>query len=212
MNTVVVVFAREPVPGRVKSRLAEAIGERSAARIYAALLEQTLEVAEASAFDVVVSLAEAPTRAWIDTHDERWEVQHGADLGARMGDAFQRRFGEGYDRVVIFGSDCPFLRRDHLSQAVEALERMGVVLGPACDGGYWLVAQRRAGVDLFTGIPWSNPATLAATRQRLKALGTPWFELQELDDVDTIEDLRNALADPDIDIGLRRKLEIALRS
>lgn len=200
------------MPGRVKSRLAEAIGERSAARVYAALLEQTLEVTGASTFDVVESLAEEPTRAWIDTHDERWEVQRGADLGARMRDAFQRRFGEGFDRVVIVGSDCPFLRRKHLSQAVEALERMGVVLGPACDGGYWLVAQRRPGVNLFTGIPWSNPTTLAATRKRLKALGTPWFELEELDDVDTIEDLQNALGDPNIEIELRRKLEIALRS
>ena len=206
MKTVVVVFAREPVPGRVKSRLAEAIGERPAARVYAVLLERTLEVAGASRFDVVVSLAETPTPAWIDNREELWEVQPGVDLGARMYDAFERRFRENYDRVVVVGSDCPFLRRRQLAQSVESLERMPVVLGPACDGGYWLVAQRHPGVDLFSGIPWSIPATLAASRKRLEALQTPWIELEELDDVDTIEDLRRALEDPNLPPGLRKRL------
>lgn len=206
MRASLVVFAREPVPGQVKSRLAAAVGDRAAARIYATLLERTLEVADSSACDVTVSLAGPPSGAWVEGWDGRTEVQAGGDLGERMRDAFDRRFDEGYDRVVIVGSDCPILRNDHLVRAVEALHEYNLALGPSRDGGYWLVAQRRPGVDLFTGVPWSTSETLGATRTRLGDLGVRWVELDELDDVDTEEDLRNALDDPDIDPDLRERL------
>ncbi len=97
VKTAVVIFAREPVPGRVKTRLAAAIGEAGAARVYAALLERALEVAAETAFDLVVSYAEAPSPAWTADHSQRWEVQRGGDLGERMRDTFDRRFGEGCD-------------------------------------------------------------------------------------------------------------------
>jgi rSAM/selenodomain-associated transferase 1 len=211
VKNAVVVFAREPVPGRVKTRLAAAVGEGAAARVYEVLLERTLAVVGASSFDPIVSLAEAPTPLWIESHELPWEVQRGADLGVRMRDAFNRRFGEGYDRVVIVGSDCPHLRVEHLKASVDALDRAPVVLGPAFDGGYWLVAQTRPGVDLLVDIPWSSSDTLAATRKRLKKLETSWVELVELDDVDTEDDLRRALTDPNVAPELRRRLENALR-
>ncbi len=85
-----------------------------------------------------------------------------------------------------------------------------MVLGPAADGGYWLVAQRRPGVDLFSGIVWSSPGTLAATRQRLEALAVTWVELDELSDIDTEDDLRAELADSRIDPGLCERLLDAL--
>ena len=196
MKTAAVVFAREPVPGRVKTRLAAAIGEAAACSVYAALLERTLAVTADAGFDLVVSFAEPPSPGWTAGHAQRWEVQRGDDLGARMRDAFDRRFGDGFDRVVIVGSDCPLLEMEHLTDAVKAVRDAAVVLGPAADGGYWLVAQRRPGVDLFTGVPWSNPGTLAATRQRLESLGASWVEIEALDDIDTEGDLRAALADP----------------
>ncbi len=85
-----------------------------------------------------------------------------------------------------------------------------MALGPAADGGYWLVAQQRPGVDLFTGIPWSSPDTLAATRRRLEALGATWVELDRLNDLDTEADLRAALADPRLAPELRDRLLNAL--
>ncbi len=212
MKGSVVVFAREPVPGRVKTRLAAAVGERAAARLYAVLLKRTLAVVAASPFDAVVSVAEEPSEEWIGGLELRWEVQPESDLGGRMEDAFNRRFGEGADVVIIVGSDCPRLHGRHLLAAADALDRAPAVLGPSADGGYWLVAQRRPGVDLWTGVPWSSPGTLAATRKRLEELGTPWVELDELDDVDTEDDLRNALTDPMVSSEVRRRLRDALHS
>jgi glycosyltransferase A (GT-A) superfamily protein (DUF2064 family) len=123
-----------------------------------------------------------------------------------MRDAFDRRFGDGFDRVVIVGSDCPRLEVEHLTGAVKALRDAAVVLGPAADGGYWMVAQRRPGVDLFTGIPWSSPDTLTETRQRLENLGAAWVEIEALDDIDTEADLRTALTDPRLAPELRQQL------
>ena len=209
MSTAVVVFAREPVPGEVKTRLAAEAGERVASRVYSVLLDRTLAAAAASSFDLVVSLAEAPSRKWSTSLGWRWEVQEGNDLGARMRDAFDRRFGEDYDRVITIGSDCPSLHPRHLLAARRALDAHPVVLGPARDGGYWLVAQKRPGVDLFAGVPWSSLETLAATRTRLAALDIPWIELDILGDIDTARDLRETIADSTIDPGLRRDLRFA---
>jgi glycosyltransferase A (GT-A) superfamily protein (DUF2064 family) len=127
-----------------------------------------------------------------------------------MRTAFDLRFGEGADRVLVVGSDLPKLGVDHLRSAERALDAADVALGPAADGGYWLVAQKRPGVDLFSGIPWSSPDTLAATRRRLEALGATWVELDRLNDLDTEADLRAALADPGLAPELRDRLLIAL--
>lgn len=210
MKAAIVVFAREPLQGRVKTRLAAEVGEGAAARVYAALLDQTLLVAADPDFDVTVSLAEEPSASWTEQCARTWEVQCGGDLGARMRDAFDRRFREGYERVLVVGSDCARLRVEHLREASDALDDAPVALGPSPDGGYWLIAQRRPGVDLFTGIPWSDPATLAATRDRLRHLRSCWVELEQLDDIDTAEDLETALADPLVTPELRDRLLDAL--
>lgn len=210
MRTALVVFGREPVPGRVKTRLAAEIGVRGAARVYENLLEHTLEIAARSGLDLVVSLAEEPSAGWREGHEMVWEVQRGDDLGARMQDAFDRRFGEGFGRVLVIGSDCAGLYLHHLRQAEEALEKANVALGPTSDGGYWLVAQRRPGVDLFSGVPWSSQDTLAATRQKLETLEQRWVELGELDDIDTESDLRAALTDAEVAKELRERLLDAL--
>jgi len=210
VSTAVVVFAREPSPGRVKTRLASTIGDIAAARVYTALLENTLTMVAGSGFDHVLSLAEPPSPAWSGAPGRRWEVQSGADLGARMRTAFDLRFGEGADRVLVVGSDLPKLNVDHLRSAERALDAADVALGPAADGGYWLVAQRRPGVDLFTGIPWSSSGTLTATRKKLEAIGVAWVELDRLNDLDTEADLRAALADPGLAPELRDRLLNAL--
>ena len=84
-----------------------------------------------------------------------------------------------------------------------------VVLGPAVDGGYWLVGQRPPGIDLFSSIPWSTSSTLAATRERLSSLGTRWHELDELADLDTEQDLLRALSSRSVDSELADRLRSA---
>lgn len=206
MNGCVVVFGREPVPGRVKSRLAAALGDSGAARVYAATLEHTLDVAKASGARVVLSLAEAASNGFVRRVKVRVEIQRGLELGDRMGDAFARRFAEDERRVVVVGSDCPWITPKHLNRAAAELSAVDAVLGPAADGGYWLVAQRPPGLALFEGIPWSSPETLERTRERVVALGGSWSELEELVDIDTAADLELVLADPRTPEGLRLRL------
>jgi rSAM/selenodomain-associated transferase 1 len=211
MNACVVVFAREPVPGEVKSRLAEGIGVGAAARVYAATLEHTLEVARNSGARVVLSLADVPSGAWARDVDGALEIQRGLDLGERMHDAFARRFAEGEERVVLIGSDCPWFTATHLAKASTKLGGADAVLGPSADGGYWLVAQKPPGLPLFARIPWSTPETLDRTRTRIRTLGGTWSELEELIDIDTAEDLELVLADPRTPEALRQRLCEAVR-
>ena len=209
--TGVVVFGRQPVPGRVKTRLAADVGEEAAARVYAALLDYTIDTAVAATENVVLSLAEAPAPGWPVPGAVRVEVQGRGNLGRRMHEAFVRRFREGWGRVVLIGSDCACLRPEHLLRAAEALERRPVVLGPAEDGGFWLVGQRPPAADIFTGVRWSEPQTMESTRRRLRFLNLGWSELATLPDVDTKEDLKQVLGGPrEVDSKLRRWLEAAV--
>ena len=210
MKACVVVFGREPIPGEVKSRLAAGIGADAAARVYGVILERTLEVGRDSGARVVLSLAELPSGSWCLDQDVVVEVQRGDDLGERMADAFTRRFAEGERRVVIVGSDCPWLRGTHIAKASAKLGGADVLLGPATDGGYWLVAQRPPGLAIFSDIPWSSPETLGDTRKRIRALGGTWLELEELVDIDTDDDLELVLSDPRTPETLRLRLLDAL--
>lgn len=212
MTTRVVVFGREPLPGRVKSRLAATIGGDRAAAVYAVLLDAALQAARAAGFETVLSLAEAPSAAWARSLMVGWELQSGADLGSRMAAAFTAHFGAGAERVVLVGSDCPGLRPQHMTAAAERLAEAPVVLGPSADGGYWMVAQRMPGVDLFAEIPWSVPTTLAATQQRLRKIGIQWSELKTLADIDTEADLVTALEDDAVPESVRRRLRAIVRT
>jgi len=205
----VVVFGREPAAGEVKTRLAAGIGGPAAARVYAVILEHSLEGAVDSGARVVLSLAAAPSGEWARRIVCSIEVQGTGVLGDRMKDAFERRFSEGEERVIIIGSDCPMITPEHLQAAADALAERDVVLGPAVDGGYWLVGQRCPGVDLFSDIPWSSHDTLETTRRRLAAIGAGWAEIEELRDIDTREDLEAVLDDPRVPQKLADRMRAA---
>jgi rSAM/selenodomain-associated transferase 1 len=206
----VVVYCREPVVGQVKTRLAETVGAGIAARVYAAMLAHTVRVAVSAGFPVTLSLSSAPERAWADGFGLPWEQQIEGGLGDRMADSFRLRFAEGYRRVVLIGSDCPLINPDHLAAAFDRLRNRAVVIGPAADGGYWLVGQQAPGVDLFTGIPWSKPSTMERTRERLREQSVEWEELELLRDVDTGDDLQLAMASPGLEEGLASSLRAAV--
>jgi len=212
MTAEVVVFARPPVPGRVKTRLAQDLGPEAATAVYRALLDHTLEQARVSGLAVALALTEPlePGSSWVPPAGVTVVLQAPGDLGTRMRRAFTERFLLGSAAVLLVGSDLPELSPTRLQEAAAALGRAPVVLGPAADGGYWLVGQRAPGVDLFAGVPWSSPRTLAATRARLRALGVVHQELATLRDLDTQADLRTALAAPALAGELRRRLVAAL--
>jgi rSAM/selenodomain-associated transferase 1 len=132
--------------------------------------------------------ARAEMEAWFPGED--CLPQEGADLGARMSNAFDEAFRRGAGRVALVGSDVPRLSRDDVRAALGSLADHDLVLGPAHDGGYYLVALRARRPPLFEGIAWGTASVLAATLEKAAALGLTVRVLEERRDVDTVEDLR----------------------
>lgn len=190
------VFVRAPEPGRVKTRLAAAIGAEGALRVYKRLAEHTVaEVRALAAEDVEVRVHYTPAdagdavREWLGDGPVYLPQAESGDLGVRMGDAFAGAFAAGVERVVIVGSDLPELTAALLRRAFEALDAHPAVLGPARDGGYYLLGMRRMIGGIFSGVPWSTSDVLAATLERFHAAGVEPAMLEELADVDEVEDL-----------------------
>jgi rSAM/selenodomain-associated transferase 1 len=187
------VFARVPTLGKVKSRLAAGVGEPAALAIYHELLAITRAAIAEAGVPATVWLADA---AAVPTARESQEwaglpacCQPTGDLGERMAAAFAAAFAAGARRVAIIGTDCPGLRAAHLTQAVELLRGHDVVLGPATDGGYYLLGLRRPQPELFRHKRWSTDSVLADTLADARRLGLRVALLPELRDVDTAEDL-----------------------
>jgi len=193
-DTALIVFARAPEPGRVKTRLVPLLGERGAARLHARLAERTLATALAAGIGGVDLYCSPGTgHAFFSRNRRRFGIglhsQGGGNLGDRMYRAFARALrNRAY--AVLIGSDCPVLRPSDLRAAAQAL-RAGAdaVLSPAEDGGYALIGLRRVSRRLFDGVAWSTPEVLAQTRSRLRRLRWRWKELRTVWDVDRPEDV-----------------------
>jgi rSAM/selenodomain-associated transferase 1 len=189
-----IVFARAPEPGRVKTRLVPLLGEKGAARLHAQLVDRTLRTAQAAGFGLVdLYCAPRMNEAFFMRQQKRFGVrlrsQGAGDLGDRMYRAFERALRR-HPYVVLIGSDCPALRPADLRAAARVLrDGADAVLAPAEDGGYPLIGLRRVSRRLFDGIAWGGPQVLAQTRGRLKALRWRWRELRTLWDVDRPEDV-----------------------
>ncbi len=187
----VLLFARAPRAGGVKSRLAADVGETAALAAYRALGKRVVEqVAPVSSltiwYDPPDALAEM--RAWLGEY--RFRAQPEGDLGARIAFGFQEHFARRPDRPVLaVGADAPGVDCDTILAAGHALADRDVVLGPARDGGYYLIGLSRPYPELFEGIPWGTSQVFELTRCRCLALGTPPVLLPELRDVDRLDDL-----------------------
>jgi uncharacterized protein len=194
---------KAPRPGAVKTRLAAEIGDVAAADAYRAMAErvlaQTAPIAGEYERRVFFTPPDAADEiaAWLPR--ETLIAQQGADLGERMDGAFAHAFAQGAEAVVLVGSDVPRLTRDHVTAAFDALARVPVVLGPATDGGYYMIALRHRQPELFQGMLWGSDSVRIATASRAAALGLEVHLLDPLRDVDTAADLdaeRSALFDP----------------
>lgn len=186
------VFAKAPVPGQVKTRLAAVLGEEAAAGLHAQLVRHALATALAA------GLGEVELWCAPDEHCDFFarcaadfgaslRAQRGADLGARMRSAFDEAFARG-EALVLIGADCPALRPADLRAAAGALEAHDVAIVPAQDGGYVLIAMARAVPRIFEGVPWGSPRVMDETRARLAAAAVSWSELPASWDVDRPED------------------------
>ena len=177
-------MAKPPVWGKAKTRLAEDIGPDKALGIYERLLEHTLQVAEVCAADVTVFQA-FENASFRGFDGFKVKMQEGEDLGQRMAHAFQ---SSAFPAVMI-GTDCPALSSDLLQEAFEALNTNDVVLGPANDGGYYLIGMRTWIPSLLEGIAWSTEKVLAQTLEAAKNAHLRTVLLDEQVDIDTFADL-----------------------
>lgn len=191
----VVVMIKHPQSGRVKTRLAATLGEQHAVALYRCFVQDLLRTVDAVDAHTLLSIdpwtMRADFAAWLG--NDRWfQPQVGADLGGRMDDAFSQAFEAGHDRVVLIGSDLPDLPGDLLVKALRGLGRHEVVLGPAQDGGFYLLGWSRRAFrpGLFAAVPWSTPTVFAECREALLRSGLEPHILPSWFDVDLAADLR----------------------
>lgn len=193
------VFTRTPVPGQVKTRLIPAIGAQRAANVHRAMLWRTVATAaEAGVGPVGLWCSPASEHPYIAEIQREFgltvHVQRGADLGERMHQALHSQAGQGGGAMLV-GTDCPFLEARDLQLAARALRQgCDAVIGPAEDGGYYLIGVQESHREVFSGIRWGSGQVLTATLQKFRDRGWQWRELATRCDVDRPADLA-ALAD-----------------
>jgi uncharacterized protein len=186
------VFAKPPVEGRVKTRLAAELGVREAAAVYRELAARAFEAARAFA------ASGGSAYLFYDGEPDQFSVssglwtrrQRGEGLGERLAHAHGLLFADGFSRVVTIGTDCPDADAPRLREAFDALKEKAAVFGPSEDGGYWLVGQSVPEPGVFEGIDWSTERVLAQSLARAQELELSVGRLETLRDIDTPEDLR----------------------
>ncbi|MDP6178258.1 MAG: TIGR04282 family arsenosugar biosynthesis glycosyltransferase [Desulfatiglandales bacterium] len=200
MKAILVIVAKEPVPGKVKTRLFPHLSASQASELYSLfILDMVEEMSRLSehALAIAYTPKEAePTFKKMLPHPIQLFPQQGTDLGERLTNIFQRMFDEGHEQVHIINSDSPDLSHSLVNRAIELLRepRTEVVLGPCSDGGYYLVGLRRPIPELFTHIPWSTEQVLKNTLGRAQLLGLHYSLLDPWYDIDTYEDTLKFLA------------------
>jgi uncharacterized protein len=223
-NSTILLFAKTPILGQVKTRLEPVLGQLGALHLHKALIEQLLRTVHASELAAVeLWVSSNKTHEYflslcnlMNLREENLHEQDGCDLGARMAGAAR----EGLKRagsVVLLGADCPAVDAAYLDQALHLLESgQEIVFGPAQDGGYVLLGLRSVPLELFRDMPWGSAEVMALSRQRLQESGKTWVELPESWDVDRPEDLARlrklmpqltGVLDPEGQVGIAAVIE-----
>ncbi len=190
-----IFFVRNPVPGKVKTRLARGVGELDACALYTCFIQDMLDMMEALPMEVLVfswpPLESEQVQGWLGP-DYSLHPQQGRDLGKNMQKAFEQVFALGYSRALLVGSDIPDLPANFLVEAMKALDTHDCVLGPSQDGGYYLVGFDREGFcpEIFSGPQWGTSSALDHTLEVLKSRQVSHQKLATWRDVDDLDDLQ----------------------
>ena len=192
-KNLLIIFTRNPELGKVKTRLAKAIGEENALTIYKTLLDRTERTTRNLSCDKAVyySVKIREHDIW-DASIYQKHQQHGDDLGVRMHNAFFEAFNNNYDKVVIIGSDLYDLNPSHINEAFKALDKNDIVIGPAHDGGYYLLAMKSLYSQVFKNKNWGTSTVFKDTLKDLK--NKDFHLLETLNDIDVYNDLKNIQA------------------
>ncbi|MCY4647560.1 MAG: TIGR04282 family arsenosugar biosynthesis glycosyltransferase [Gammaproteobacteria bacterium] len=199
VERTLIAFAKVPRPGRVKTRLAAAIGDAEAASLYRVMGRRILDGVRGGDYRVVVYIDPAnelaAARAWLGAAGVDFRPQKGDGLGERLADAFRTEFKRAR-RVCAIGTDAPAVDRPVVERAFAQLSTNDLVLGPALDGGYYLIGTAGYRPELFREVPWSTEEVMTVTLARARALKLRTAALEPLPDIDTVEDLERAGAPP----------------
>lgn len=189
MKDGLLIFQKNLLMGKVKTRLAETMGDRAAFEAYQRLVDYTHQAASKSPIQKILFFSDYLEEDVSNfPQGYRFELQSAGGLGEKMGNAFQKLFGENFDRLVIIGTDCAEITPEIISRAFDSLEDREVVIGPAKDGGYYLLGMREFHPGLFEGIPWSTDQVASLTLDYLAGNRISYAVLPTLADVDVEAD------------------------
>lgn len=197
-NNCILLFIKYPEPGKVKSRLARDLGEEVTATLYRNFVEDMLPSIKAIRADLKICFYPPELRErfleWLGK-DHDYLPQDGEDLGERMEKSLTRVFSEGYRKAVIIGSDSPDLPGHIIELGLLSLRSHDIVIGPSCDGGYYLIGFAKEGFlpEVFRDITWSSAAVFKKTLDIINKAGLNVLVLPEWRDIDTLDDLRDLI-------------------
>jgi hypothetical protein len=188
-KNALIIFVKNLIPGHVKARLATTLGNDAAMNIYQQLLKVVHDNIQGADVDKIVFYSDfIENDIWQNSIFQK-EVQKGKNLGERMNNAFESLFLAGYEKVVIIGTDCPALDESIIHTAFAKMSDSDVVIGPATDGGYYLLGMKKLHPFLFQNVEWSTSSVLTQTIDLCKINELTYFLLNELSDIDEEKDL-----------------------
>lgn len=195
-KSLLIIFYRNPELGKVKTRLAATLGDDKALAIYLNLVSHTRAITKNLDVHKIVSYSYYVDKEdnWLNNLFEK-KLQQGESLGQRLGHAVKEGFNEKFESVIVIGSDCFELTESLIKEAFLKLEEFDAVLGPAKDGGYYLLGTRKFIPQLFEGKDWSTSMVAQQTMNDFKQLGLTYHVLPSLTDVDTEADLPQEILD-----------------
>ncbi|MGI9551700.1 MAG: TIGR04282 family arsenosugar biosynthesis glycosyltransferase [Aurantibacter sp.] len=189
-KNLLLIFTRNPILGKCKTRLAQSIGDEAALEIYKFLLRHTVGITRDLKLVKQVHYSDEiwNNDVWDSTfYDKR--LQKGSDLGIRMANAFQEGFASGFEKIVIIGSDILDLNQSDIENAFSELDDKDFVIGPAKDGGYYLLGMKKLNLDLFKNKKWGTSTVLSDSSNDLR--GEKLALLEERNDIDLYEDIKD---------------------
>ncbi len=215
--TGIIIMLKYPQPGMVKTRLGKELGAKRAAELYRFFVACELVTVQSLHVPILLSChPQRPLSAYRDWlgGEYRYISQGDGDLGVKMSTSFETAFDQGLSRAILIGSDIPHLPAAYIQSALSRLQDHDAVIGPALDGGYYLLGLhcRSFHPKIFEEIPWSTSQVLALTQKRLGDHDLKTFLLPNLRDIDTLEDLESLFPLQDLPAASPQDLEQAIQN
>ena len=193
-KNALILFAKSPRLGGVKTRISTSLGKEKALAIYEQLLKLNCDLCSSFNGSKYIFWDQIPEGAWSEMRQNfKFVLQLGTDLGKKMENAFSHLFKQGYQKIILIGTDCPYLSMEDLERAFAVLSKQELVLGPAEDGGYYMIGMKSLHPSLFEGISWSTSKVLAQTIHKLETRGVSFELLPTYSDIDTEKDYQRWL-------------------